>query len=215
MSQLTVVITGGSRGIGRGFVEHYLKEGHRVYVRTQHPKPIQELQSSYPQQLFLFQDLAPTAAVDVLINNAGVLINESDTFSALQYSDIETSMRVNVGLALETTQRLLPQLKQAAQPKAIFITSLMGSIGDNQSGGYYAYRISKAALNMMVKSLSIDEPKVISVPIHPGWVKTDMGGEMAPTTIQQSVRGMARVIAELKSKDSGKFFDFEGDVLPW
>ena len=91
----------------------------------------------------------------------------------------------------------------------------MGSIGDNTSGGSYAYRISKVAINMFNKSFAVDHPFFCSIVVHPGWVKTDMGGAQAPTTVQESVSGLIAVIHKLTLKDSGKFFDYEGEELPW
>lgn len=91
----------------------------------------------------------------------------------------------------------------------------MGSVADNDSGGALAYRSSKSALNMIVKCLSVDYPQVTSIVVHPGWVKTDMGGAKAPTEIKDSVKGIWEVQSQLKKSDSGKFFDFKGRQLPW
>ena len=91
----------------------------------------------------------------------------------------------------------------------------MGSIADNEGGGSYAYRMSKTALNMFAKSFSRDYPSITTLVIHPGWVKTDMGGENAPTTATESAAGILKVIQDATPAKSGHFYDFEGDELPW
>jgi NAD(P)-dependent dehydrogenase (short-subunit alcohol dehydrogenase family) len=91
----------------------------------------------------------------------------------------------------------------------------MGSIAENSGGGCYSYRMSKTALNMFCRSFSIDYPKIISIALHPGWVKTDMGGSNAITTIEESAIGLAKIMLDAKRKSSGGFFDFEENELPW
>jgi NAD(P)-dependent dehydrogenase (short-subunit alcohol dehydrogenase family) len=100
---------------------------------------------------------------------------------------------------------------------AAFVTSLMGSIADNTSGQYYAYRSSKAALNAAVKSFAVDTAAdgLIAVLLHPGWVQTDMGGPNAPVTPRESISGMRKVLARVTQKDSGSFFAYDGRGLPW
>jgi len=97
------------------------------------------------------------------------------------------------------------------------LSSKMGSISDNTSGGSYMYRSSKAALNAVVKSLSWDLKNrgITAVVLHPGWVQTDMGGENAPTPPQESIKGMRRVLERLQMNDSGKFLSYEGTEVPW
>ena len=106
---------------------------------------------------------------------------------------------------------------KSSEKKIVNITSKMGSIDDNTSGGYYLYRSSKTALNMVVKSLSQDlAPRgITTIVLHPGWVQTDMGGFNAPTPPERSVAGMRRIIADLSHKDSGKFYDFNGQEIFW
>lgn len=97
------------------------------------------------------------------------------------------------------------------------VTSGMGSISDNTSGGYYAYRMSKAALNMMSKSLAVDlrAEEISSIVINPGWVQTDMGGDNAPTPVEESVRGILHVIDAATLADSGEFLNWKGNRYPW
>jgi NAD(P)-dependent dehydrogenase (short-subunit alcohol dehydrogenase family) len=99
----------------------------------------------------------------------------------------------------------------------VFISSKVGSIADNTSGGAYLYRSSKTALNMAVKSLSLDlsDKGIICILLHPGWVKTDMGGSSALIDAATSVAGMRAVIDRATSADSGRFFNYDGNELPW
>jgi len=147
--------------------------------------------------------------VDILINNAGVY-TESESAA-----DFMKSFRINSIAPFLITRALQPQLKKSKDPKTIQITSLMGSIGDNQSGGSYAYRASKAALNMITKTLAQDQKWLTCAVVHPGWVQTRMGGPEAPTPVEESAQGIWKVIQQLKHSDSGVFIDYEGDRLPW
>jgi NAD(P)-dependent dehydrogenase (short-subunit alcohol dehydrogenase family) len=123
----------------------------------------------------------------------------------------------NVLGALRVTKAFLANVEASRQRKIAFVTSMMGSIGDGPSGGYYPYRISKTALNMLGANLAAElKPRGVMVAIlHPGWVRTRMGGEAAPTSVEDSVMGMRRVIAGLTPDDSGGFFHAEGHAVPW
>jgi NAD(P)-dependent dehydrogenase (short-subunit alcohol dehydrogenase family) len=135
----------------------------------------------------------------------------------MDYAAWEDVFRINTIGPTHLTDTLVPNLTSGKRKLVVCITSLLGSIADNTSGGYYAYRSSKAGLNAVVKSLSIDlKPRgIAAVVLHPGWVKTDMGGANAPLEAKESVGGMRSVIARLSLKDSGSFFDYHGKELPW
>ena len=128
---------------------------------------------------------------------------------------VEKVFRTNVIGPFVLCQKALPFLEQSSQPKIVQITGQMGSIADNSSGGSYAYRISKAALNMFNKSLSVDYPKIASIVVHPGWVKTVMGGPNSTMSIEMSVKGILKVIDDLTLAQSGKFLNSRGAELPW
>ncbi|MEW6056547.1 MAG: SDR family oxidoreductase [Bdellovibrionota bacterium] len=233
MSQ-TVLITGASSGgIGFGFSEAFLKSGATVVVTARHPEKdegMQGLKREYGNR-YAARTLDLTGQkveseldaiaremgqLDILINCAGVYPKSDDNpLERASFDDWASAYLVNAVGPARVTRALLPALQKGSAPKLINITSLMGSIDDNASGGYYAYRMSKAALNMFNKSFSIDHPEIIAVVLHPGWVKTKMTGPEAPTTVEESVGGMMKVIEKLGRQDSGQFFDFEGDVLPW
>jgi NAD(P)-dependent dehydrogenase (short-subunit alcohol dehydrogenase family) len=223
---MKVVITGTSRGIGLALARRVIEAGHELLAVARQPQQspaLMQLAGQHPDRLKLHaadlrdpQAAASIAraagtrdAVDVLVNNAGILLpgDGPDDFAA--------SFRINSVAPFEVTRALLPLLKASANPRAAHITSKMGSIADNKSGGHYAYRASKAALNAINRSLSLDHPWLAAVVIHPGWVKTDMGGEGAPVAPEDSAAGIWRLLEGLTRKDSGAFFDYQGNALPW
>ena len=149
-----------------------------------------------------------------MINNAGIL--ESTSLENLDFDSIRKQFEVNAIGTLRLTKALLPNLKEGS--KIIVMTSRMGSIEDNTSGGYYGYRMSKVAVSMAGKSLSIDlKPKGIAVAIlHPGLVKTRMTGfTNSGITPKQSVEGLLSRIEELNLENTGTFWHANGEILPW
>lgn len=230
MSQ-TVCITGAARGLGLGYTEHYLKAGWQVLAVARKAKEkdsLKKLAQTYGNQLELFdadvtqfEALQPlkkrweSQSLDLLINNAGVLLDRGQEFEKLALDTLRTSFEVNVLAPVALTQMALPALQKSKKPIVVMMSTLMASIADNASGGYYAYRSSKTALNMITRSLANDCPWLIAVALHPGWVQTDMGGAQAPTSVEESISGLTRVIAALRSDDSGQFRNFKGQTLPW
>jgi NAD(P)-dependent dehydrogenase (short-subunit alcohol dehydrogenase family) len=156
-------------------------------------------------------------ALDVLINNAGIANDEDTGIGTLGQAALAEAFLANAAGPLLLTQALLPALARGKRKLLVHITSRMGSIADNTSGGSYAYRMSKAALNMASKSLSVDlAPQgIVSVVLHPGWVKTDMGGSGAPLALEPAVRDVLAVIDGLSAKDSGNFLNYKGQPIPY
>ena len=154
-------------------------------------------------------------AVDILINNAGVYLDDDVAFESLDSKMILESFNTNSIGPIRVTQALLPLLKKARAPKVASVSSLMGSMADNKAGGAYAYRMSKAAVNMFTRSLAADEREMTVITLHPGWVKTDMGGDRAPLEPAKSAEGLWTVIESATPDDSGKFFNHAGRELPW
>jgi NAD(P)-dependent dehydrogenase (short-subunit alcohol dehydrogenase family) len=154
--------------------------------------------------------------VDVLVNNAGTM-GQMAPFQEFDLADAIHTFDVNALGALRVTRALMPRLLAGKTRKVVSISSGMGSIGETADGGSYGYRMSKAALNMGMKTLSVDmrHEKLIVAVMNPGWVKTDMGGKGAPTTVEESASRMIGRIAELTIADSGTFLDFRGGTLPW
>lgn len=234
IAPMNVLITGANRGLGLEFARQYSSAGWRVFACCRSPEQASQLQylvahtkgsvsihaldvADFGQIKQLAAELA-TLPVDLLINNAGVY-PDAHHAGLGQTSDegwIE-GFRVNSIAPLKMTEALVPHLAQSRKKLVINISSKMGSMGDNSSGGSYLYRASKAALNAISKSLSVDlAPQGINVVVlHPGWVVTDMGGPNALISSTQSVSGMRQVIEGLGLQDSGRFIAYDGKSVPW
>jgi NAD(P)-dependent dehydrogenase (short-subunit alcohol dehydrogenase family) len=156
---------------------------------------------------------AGPAHFDGVINNAGIYLDEGGTIDKFDFDAFRKSFEVNSLGAFKVLKSLGHLI--APGSRIFQITSLMASIGDNRGGGSYAYRASKAALNMMNRCYAIERSDVISVAIHPGWVQTDMGGSNAPISPESSVGSMLEVFRRLKPSDNGKFLNYDGAELPW
>lgn len=220
-----VVITGTSRGIGLELTKVALSLGHQVLAIARHPDAspeLIELKKNMKQMTILPLDLIDPRAheiiaesvshwpqVDLIINNAGIL-EKDETIE-----QFEKSFLINSIKPFFITQALLDKLKKSPKPISLQITSTMGSIMDNTSGDAYSYRASKAALNMIFKSLSIDQSWLISLLVHPGWVQTNMGGKSAPITPAESAQGIWRLIGSTEITQSGSFKNYLGKTLPW
>jgi NAD(P)-dependent dehydrogenase (short-subunit alcohol dehydrogenase family) len=218
----TVLITGANRGIGLEFARAYAADGWDVIATARRPDEATELNRLQVQVLSLdAADPASIAAlarqlrdrpIDVMIANAGVMgPTKLDPEGWTQ-----TLVTNSIGPTL-LAAALKANVTASSERKMVAITSQMGSIADNGSGGYIAYRSSKAALNAAWKSLSIDwrDSGIALAMLHPGWVQTDMGGPNAAIDVRTSVDGMRRVIAGLTAERSGAFLTFDGRELPW
>ncbi len=229
----TVVITGSNRGIGAALTNEFLKQNWQVFGGVRRPSSDRQMQAGAAYQEFqidvqdsnsvnnafakLREDFhSRGSSLDLLINNAGVYEDAEANFTEISEQALFKSFDVNAMGAMRVTKAALSLLLAAPQPLVANVSSLMGSISDNTGGGSYAYRMSKAALNMFTKSFSIDYPQIASVVLHPGWVKTEMGGPNAPTSTEDSARGLVKLLTTAKLKSlSGRFFDFEGDEISW
>lgn len=230
-----VVISGASRGLGLEFVLQYLRRGWDVHALLRKPegcRPIQELLAEHGARLDATacdvaapESVATAAAavrqrwnsLDLLINNAGTNGDSNSDLADLDMDDLRYVFEVNTIGPIEMSRALLPLLKAGTDARIVHVTSKMGSIADNSSGGWWAYRISKAALNMACVNMAheLRERGVATMVIHPGWVRTDMGGRMAPLSTEESVTGMIGVIESLKPAESGCFRDYAGTLVPW
>lgn len=230
----TVLITGANRGIGLEFVRQYAADGWRVLACCRQPEKagaLNKLAAQYPGliQVHLL-DVASNnqiehlakemmdEPIDLLINNAGIYPDtDSKGFGHIHYEDWMQAFRVNAMAPLMMAEAFVAHLARSKLKIIANITSKMGSIDDNTSGGSYLYRSSKAALNMVTKSLSLDlrHEGITAVVLNPGWVRTDMGGPNALITTEQSVSGMRKVISKLSLADSGKFFNYDRSEIQW
>lgn len=235
----TTLIVGASRGLGRGFVEQLLARGEHVIATVRKPDDAVALQmhavetGTTDQFETLRLDVADATSrsrfvewigdrpIDTYIHNAGIYGPKGLGPGELPEAMWQEVLHVDTVAPLLVAQELLPNLRAAAQcnglAKIAFLTSKMGSIGDNGSGGSYLYRSAKAGLNAAARSLSIDlAPEQIAVVmLHPGWVATDMGGASAPLQIDASVAGMLQQLDKLDMSKSGCFVDWSGAAIPW
>ena len=223
----TVLITGANRGLGLEFARQYAADGWSVVATARDPDAATELKALAGDvsvegldvrdfdAVARFADRLGDRPIHVLVANAGTWGPERIASADDAEAWLETVAVNSIAPALLASALLGPL--EAAGGKLIAITSKMGSIADNSSGGYIAYRSSKAALNAAWKSLAIDAAGrgVIAAVLHPGWVQTRMGGASAPLRPPESVAGMRRVIAGLTPAQSGGFFNHDGTPLPW
>lgn len=229
----TVLVTGANRGIGLGFVAACLKQGDRVIATARNvntARDLKKLKGEYPGNLEIFEldfdspeiekqlvkIMKQREKIDLLINNAGFYPNSiTEKFDKLNLVQWESAFRINVVGPARVIRKALPRLEKSSRPVVVNITTQMASISDNNSGGSHGYRVTKVGLNMLNRGLALDFPNIIFLLLHPGWVKTRMGGPNAEIGVDDSVGGMKRVIEKAQKKDSGKFFDFRGREIPW
>ncbi|HXX03617.1 MAG TPA: SDR family oxidoreductase [Xanthobacteraceae bacterium] len=229
----SVLITGANRGLGFEFARQYLLDGWRVFATCRDPQAADQLQhlakSSGGKLTVAEMDVTDSAsvrkaaaqingaAVDVLINNAGITGVSGQRPSQIDYDSWARVLNVNTMGPLRVLEAFVGHLARGERKLAVSITSGMGSLADNTSGGSIAYRSSKAALNMVMRSAAIDlAPRGIAcILVNPGWVKTDMGGPGATLTPQESVTWMRGLIEKSTPAQSGKFFHYDGSEYPW
>ena len=221
----TVLITGANRGLGLEFARQYAADGWRVIATSRSLEKAAALRSQGAEVHPL--DVADTAAVaalgrelqretiDVLIANAGIAGPRGMKAEAIDAAGWAEIFRVNTMAPLALAGAFTAQVARSEQRKVIAITSRLGSIAANSEGGMYAYRSSKAALNAVWHSFALDHRELIAAVLHPGWVRTDMGGKSAALGVEESVAGMRRVIAGLGKAESGGFFSYDGSPIPW
>lgn len=227
-----ILITGSNRGIGLELVNQYAAQGWQVHACCRHPDQANALNllADKHSNITLHvldvtqqeqrQDLAAELqdrAIDILFNNAGIYGPYDAVFGNTDESAWLECLRTNVIAPMKMMEAFLPHVTASRHRLIAALSSKMGSMADNGSGGSYIYRSSKAALNAVMKSASIDlAPRGVKVAIlHPGWVKTDMGGPNAEITVTESVSRMREILARVTPETSGTFFDIDGSVIPW
>lgn len=218
---VAVLITGGNRGIGLEMARQYSARGDEVIVACRQSNPdllslgvrvVEGVDVSSDQSVAGLVSAMQGKKLDRLVNNAGILAR--DTLFDLDFAEIERQFRVNAIGPLRVTAALRDNLSSGS--KVFVITSRMGSIEDNSSGAYYGYRMSKAAVNIAGKSLSVDlKDAGISVfQLHPGFVSTDMTGHQG-TPVSEAARGLIERMDNLDISQTGTFWHQEGYALPW
>tara|TARA_B110000037_G_scaffold40964_2_gene50669 strand:+ start:932 stop:1621 length:690 start_codon:yes stop_codon:yes gene_type:complete len=226
----TVLITGTNRGLGLEFVEQYSQLGWKVLACCRDLNNANELfnlQKKFPSIEILELDVGnlndinvlsnklKDRTIDVLINNAGIY--RSGTLGSVDPKAWIESFKINTIAPYILIEALISQIMKSDLKKIISITSKMGSIDDNTSGGSYIYRTSKTALNSMMRSLTHDlaSKGISTLTLHPGWVRTDMGGSNAWINSSESVIGMIRQIKKLSQENSGRYLDYAGKTIKW
>lgn len=229
MSQ-TVFITGANRGIGLSLAELYLQQGAQVHATSRNLTESSELQALVSNYRTLtlhqldvtnYQQVAELPsklpAIDVLINNAGYYGPKGYGFGNTDIEEWRKVFEINTIAPLKLVETFYSQLQKGSAKKVACISSKVGSMTENTSGGGYIYRSSKAALNSVVKSLSNDltDEGFTVLALHPGWVRTAMGGPNALIDTKTSAAGLAKVIEQSTQENSGQFINYDGTQLPW
>lgn len=228
-----MLITGANRGIGLEFVRQYAEAGWRVYAccrKPQNADALHRLEKQYEglisvhmldvgnsDQINKLAKELSGVAIDLLVNNAGIYTPDRTINRGINEEAWLESFRINTIAPLKMIEAFTQNIARGQLKKIANITSKMGSVDDNTSGGHYLYRSSKAALNMVTKNLAMDlVPQGILISLlHPGWVRTDMGGPNALISVKQSVAGMRQVIEKLNPANSGRFYAYDGQEVPW
>lgn len=225
----TCLITGANRGIGLEFVRQYAADGWSVIATCRRPTHADELKGCtgsievHPLDVTDFAQVESLAhalkgkTIDLLINNAGIYGPRSLAYDKIDYGAWAEVMRTNMMAPLKVSAAFSGQVAGSSKKLIVTVSSKMGSMTDNTSGGSYIYRSSKAALNAVMRSLAIDlqDKGVTVVVLHPGWVRTDMGGAGALIDPFESVVGMRELISTLNKDHSGRFFAFDKNEVPW
>ncbi len=225
----TVLITGANRGIGLEFVRQYAREGWHVHAAARDPSAADELASIDGHVRTHRLDVGDDAMVrnlaaelaghdiDLLVHNAGINAVSGTSLGDIDYDLWAEVFRINSMAPLRVGMAFADHVARSHRRYMVFITSRAGSIGNNIEGGRYLYRSSKAALNCVVRSLAIDlaPRRITAVAMHPGWVRTDMGGEEAPLDARTSVTEMRRTIDRLEMHHNGHFLNYDGAELDW
>lgn len=238
----TVLITGSGRGLGLELTRQYATDGWDVIACARRPEAataladlaranggrvaVEQMDVTDHASIDAAARRLESRAIDVLLNCAGTMGRgtvgaagyPTNRFGELDYADFEDILRVNVIGPMKVTEAFVTHVARSAGRKCVALSSVVGSIASNTSGGLYAYRASKAALNAAMKSLALDLARkhgIIVAVIHPGWVRTDMGGTRADIDAPESVAGILQVVAGLDAAKAGRFWKYDGTELPW
>jgi NAD(P)-dependent dehydrogenase (short-subunit alcohol dehydrogenase family) len=227
----STLITGANRGLGLEFARQYLADGWHVYAACRDPNSASELRrladASDHKPRIVALDVTDSAsaaaaeldgqAIDLLLNNAGVMGARDQTIGNIDYEAWAKVLDTNTMGPMRVSEAFVDHVARGKRKLIVTLTSGMGSLADNTSGGSIAYRSSKAAVNMVMRSLAIDlAPRGITcVVINPGWVRTDMGGSHATLTPTESVARLRSLIETLGPAQSGKFFNYNGREYAW
>ena len=234
----SMLVTGASRGLGLELVRQSIEDGWRIYACCRNPDgahalaalaaqsagaiTLRTLDVSEPEQIEALADELSGTPIDMLVNNAGLLGHAIDeqtagAFGTIDYENWMQVHEINTMAPLRVAEAFVDHVAASEMKLMFFMSTHMSSITDLADGNFYPYRSSKAALNLLVKALSIDLASrgVRTLAVHPGWVSTDMGGNQAPVTPPESIAGIRRVVAGYGDGQTGRFYQYDGKELPW
>jgi NAD(P)-dependent dehydrogenase (short-subunit alcohol dehydrogenase family) len=228
------MVTGASRGLGLELARQYGAEGWDVLACARTPDTALDLQAlagaSAGRVAVHALDVTDFAGIDslarrlqgvpidILVNNAGTMGSRGGGFGSSDFAEWDHIFRLNAFAPLKMAEAFAGNVARSTGKKIVSISTVMASMARNNMGGFYAYRASKAALNAIMVSLAIDLARrhgIIAATLHPGWVRTDMGGSRAEIDARTSVEGMRRVIGALVPEQAGRFWTYDGSELPW
>ena len=221
----TILITGAGRGLGAEFARQFLADGWQVIATARDPAVLDD-QADYQRERLDVSDDASVAAlaaalgetaIDVLLNNAGINLSLGVKFGSHNYDGWLEEYRINTVAPLRVAEGLVEHVARSERKQMVFISSQTGSNARNTSGGSPGYRASKAALNSGVRSAAVElaQRGITCVLMHPGWVRTDMGGSDADLDMPTSIRGVREVIDNLTPANNGRFLNYDGSEIPW
>jgi NAD(P)-dependent dehydrogenase (short-subunit alcohol dehydrogenase family) len=214
-----VLITGANRGLGLEFARQYKEQGWDVVATARGSSPELDALGVKVEKLEM-GDLDAVEHFGKRFDRLDLLIANAGTYGPREVRDAKAGREwaetfvVNTIAPFLLAESVLPAVR-SARGKLIAVSTKMGSIADNSSGGFIAYRSSKSALNSAWRSLAVDNPDVVCAVLHPGWVQTRMGGSSAPLEPEESIAGMRRIIDTLGPEQSGGFFAYDGAEVPW
>jgi short-subunit dehydrogenase len=229
----TILITGTNRGIGLELTKIFAENNWDVIACCRNPKKADKLTALSKQYKNImihkldvedFNDIEnlketlKKTKIDILLNNAGIYGGQKGQFfGKIDYKSFKNTFKVNTLAPLKICETFIEQIKNSDKKTVAIITSMMGSISLNKDGKEFIYRVTKCAANMVVKCLAneLQNDEVTVLAIHPGWVKTDMGGKDAPVTPEESAKGIYNILTKADKSTTGKFLDFQGNELPW
>ncbi len=228
----SLLITGANRGIGLELCRQCLEQGWTVFATCRQPEKAKALLSLQDkatelsvyaldvrnsEQLEGLQSVIGSQPIDVLFNNAAVYAEEASQFGHCDEDAWKEAVAVNLLAPMKMMECFVDNVARSEMKVIANLSSKMGSMADNRSGGSYAYRATKAALNAVTVSAAQDlkHRDIIVMVLHPGWVRTDMGGPQGELSVEQSVSRLLELIHRADKSDSGKFLDIDGTEIPW
>lgn len=224
---MNVVVTGANRGIGLELVRQLLARGDQVEAACRRPADARELRATGARlhavdvadgaSVAAFAAALDDTPVDLVINNAGVFGDMRQRLADFNYEAATQTFEVNALGALRVSQALLPHLRRGTGKKLAYISSVLGSISNTTAPDHLAYRVSKAALNMIARSIAFElrDDQILSIVVHPGWVRTAMGGPNAPTSPAEAAEAILAQIDAATFTETGEFLDTQGARCAW